>query len=64
MRDIDRLVHRVFNTADGKQVLNWLEAQYQGRKLYNDNPNKTIYNVGQFDLVQDLKNILEDANSE
>lgn len=61
MRDIKRVVSEVFRTTAGKELMEYMESTYQPRKLYNENTTKMAYNVGQFDVVQDLKAIIEDA---
>ncbi|MEE4280400.1 MAG: hypothetical protein V2I41_00545 [Pseudomonadales bacterium] len=58
-QDNNRVVVSAFRSPDGKALLEYLEGRYQRCRLYNDNPHKTAYNCGQFDLVEELKQILE-----
>lgn len=57
-----RIVHAALSTAAGKALLDLLERVYAARPLMGATPERTAYNVGQHDLVADLKSWLSKSN--
>ena len=51
---IKRLCRGVFNTSNGKELLDELKSVYCDGKLYCDNDRDTIYFIAQRDLILDL----------
>jgi len=54
------VVSRVFASPDGKELLKLLDETFCQRSLFDEDPNKTAYNIGQRDLVvylQQLKSV-------
>ncbi len=62
LQDRRRIIHNTFTTHDGKLCLEMLIADFQTCKLYDESTSKMAYRVGQFELVQYLKEMTEHSN--
>jgi len=51
----------VFNTPDGKQVLEALEAEFDGTDIMAETSEKTAYNLGRRDVVVYIRQMLDYA---
>lgn len=52
------IFRQVFNTDEGKEVLQVLEQEAEPERLFDENPHKTAYNCGRRDLLIYIKQIL------
>ncbi len=57
-----QLVKRVFNTEDGIKLLKYMRENV--KEVYNDKPNVVYYNLGKFDLIQQLLDITKISDFE
>jgi hypothetical protein len=55
--EIQKLAVNTFKTHDGKLFLKHLVDLCQRCKLYDENPQKMAYRVGQYELVEYLKDL-------
>lgn len=59
--ELSRKAHtfrQVFNTDEGKKVMEYLEQEAEPEQLFHENPHKTAYNCGKRDLLIYIKQIL------
>lgn len=59
MLDPERLAHSVFTKHEGKEFMKHLTERFQEKKLYSETSTKLAYNVGQYDVVQYIKSLIE-----
>ena len=52
-----KLVQAVASTPDGKALFDLLETVFESRRLRDDDPHQTYYNLGQRDVVQYLREL-------
>lgn len=52
------LFRQVFNTDEGKKVMDILEQEAEPEQLFNENPHVTSYNCGRRDLLVYIKQLL------
>lgn len=52
-------IRRCLNTVDGKIMLNYMEEMYNGDNLRGKDVSDTYYNLGQRDVMMQLKFISE-----
>ena len=59
-----KIVMRVAATPEGQALFGVLEKTFQSSSLLEDNPQRTAYNLGQYELVQYLKDLrdIEDTD--
>lgn len=48
----------VFNSTEGKKVLEALEEEFYHGELLGESPDKTAYNLGRRDVVMYIKQML------
>ena len=60
MRELKKACKRLFDTKDGKTVLQWLEKKYYYKSCFNENPQHMAYNEGRRDIVGVLKKYTEE----
>jgi hypothetical protein len=53
------LIQSLFNSQDGKELLNLWVDEYQERKVFNQDPILMAYRAGQSDVVWDIKSYLK-----
>lgn len=63
LREKAELVNRTLDNETGKAFLEMLEETFQRGRLYDANPNTMAYNVGQHELVEYLKTMMEAAKN-
>lgn len=56
-----RIANAALSGPDGKKLLDHLEDRFQRRKMFADSATKMAYQVGQYDAVEYLKKLLEEA---
>jgi len=56
-----QVVRRVLNTPDGKELVEVLERTFQQR-MFDVDPAKMAYKVGQYELVEYLKTLARMKN--
>ncbi len=59
-----KIYRNTFNSHDGKLCLKDLIQTFQECRLFDEEPNKMSYRVGQFELVQLLKDLSRGDNDE
>ena len=50
-------VQRVFQSENGKELMEMMEKQFQRGTLMGNDMNETAYAIGQFELVEYLKEL-------
>jgi hypothetical protein len=63
LREKAELVNRALDNETGQAFLAMLEETFQRGVLYHENPTKMGYNVGQHELVEYLKTMMEAAKN-
>ena len=64
INELQKLAVNTFKTHDGKLLLEHLINLTQRCKLYDENPQKMAYRVGQYELVEYLKDLSRGIDDE
>lgn len=56
------LFKKVFNSDDGKEVLEMLDEEFNPEILFSKNPHETSYNTGRRDVIVYIQQLLRYDN--
>ncbi len=59
-----QLIHHVFKTDKGEQLIKILSELYQETVLFDNDPNTMYYKLGKHDLIQAIKDYLSKNESD